>query len=46
MIGASQSALNIQNPSQAGPRTQGDGNGTAFAAPAGGASEAGAGGAR
>ena len=26
MIGASQSALSIQNPSQAGPRTQGEGN--------------------
>jgi hypothetical protein len=25
MIGASQSALSIQNPSQTGPRTQGDG---------------------
>jgi len=25
MIGASQSALSIQNPSQSGPRTQGDG---------------------
>ena len=27
MIGASQSALSIQNPSQAGPRTQGDDDG-------------------
>ena len=26
MIGASQSALRIQNPSQTGPRTQGDGD--------------------
>jgi hypothetical protein len=26
MIGASQSALSIQNPSQSGPRTQGDGH--------------------
>jgi hypothetical protein len=34
MIGASQSALSIQNPSQAGPRIQGDGNGVARAAAA------------
>jgi hypothetical protein len=32
MIGASQKALSIQNPSQAGPRTQGDGDDTALAA--------------
>ena len=31
MIGASQSALSIQNPSQAGPRTQGEGSEVAHA---------------
>jgi hypothetical protein len=35
MIGASQRALSIQNPSQAGPRTQGEGKGVARAAAAG-----------
>ena len=40
MIGASQNALSIQNPSQAGPRTQGDGNDTVLAVAAGSAPSA------
>ena len=40
MIGASQKALSIQNPSQAGPRTHGDGDDTALAVAAGSAPSA------
>ena len=39
-MGASQKALSIQNPSQAGPRTQGDGNDTVLAVAAGSAPSA------